>query len=372
MSINVAALILSAGFSSRMGDFKPLLPLGEMTALERTISLFRSSGVEDVRVVTGFRSEELEPLLTRLGVRTIVNTRYSDGMFTSVIAGAETIGNGVDAFFILPVDIPLVRPATIRCLLEAYDHGNADVLYPCFQEQRGHPPLISARHAGAIVNWCGGNGLRGALAQWETGSQELEVADEHIHNDMDTPEAHARLVEKVKRHEIPTEAECMALLNRVSAGSGIIGHGRAVADLAVLFARKLNLAGYGLDIDLLTAAGLLHDLARAETNHAQAGARLLREAGFGAVADLVASHMDLEPNNEAEISPKELLYLADKLVRGERRVTLAERFQSALERHGHDPAIFKKVSDRLNAAHIIKTRLEATLGRSMEEVINIP
>jgi molybdenum cofactor cytidylyltransferase len=371
MSLNVAALILSAGFSSRMGDFKPLLPLGEMTALERTISLFGSSGVEDVRVITGFRSEELEPLLTRLKVRNIVNPRYRDGMFTSVIAGAKTIGNGVDAFFILPVDIPLVRPATIRCLLEAYDPGN-DVLYPCFQGLRGHPPLISARHAGAIVSWCGDNGLRGALAQWETGSQELEVADEHILNDMDTPEAYGRLAEKVKRYETPTEAECMALLGKVSAGSAIIGHGRAVADLAMLFARKLNLAGYRLDINLLVAAGLLHDLARTETNHAQAGARLLREAGFGAVADLVASHMDLEPNEEEDINLKELLYLADKLVQGECRVTLAERFQAALERHSHDPAIFKKVTDRLKTAHIIKTRLETTLGCSMEEVINIP
>lgn len=368
---NVAALILSAGFSSRMGDFKPLLPLGEMTALERTISLFRSSGVEDVRVITGFHSEELEPLLTRLKTRNIVNPRYHDGMFTSVIAGAETISNGIDAFFILPVDIPLVRPATIRCLLEAYDPGN-DVLYPCFQGLRGHPPLISARHVNAIVNWSGGNGLRGALAQWETGSQELEVADEHILNDMDTPEAYGKLVEKVKNYEIPTEAECMALLGKVSAGSAIIGHGRAVADLAMVFARKLNRSGYRLDINLLTAAGLLHDLAKAETNHARAGARLLREAGFGAVADLVASHMDLEPNNDGEISPKELLYLADKLVQGERRVTLAERFQAALERHSHDPVIFKKVSDRLKAARTIQTRLEAIIGCSMEEVINIP
>ncbi|NVN93510.1 MAG: NTP transferase domain-containing protein, partial [Desulfuromonadales bacterium] len=81
MSSNVAALILSAGYSSRMGDFKPLLPLGGLTALERTISLFRSSGVEDVRVVIGYRSEELAPLLKRLAVRTIVNSRFHDGMF---------------------------------------------------------------------------------------------------------------------------------------------------------------------------------------------------------------------------------------------------------------------------------------------------
>jgi len=370
MTARAAALILSAGFSSRMGDFKPLLPLGGMTPLERTISLFRSCGVADVRVVTGHRSDELEPLLSRLGVRNIVNSRYRDGMFTSVMAGTETIGNGIDAFFILPVDIPLVRPATVRCLLEAYHPGSGEVLYPCFQGQRGHPPLIAAEHAKAIAGWCGDNGLRGALAQWEANARELEVADEHILNDMDTPEAYGRLLEKVKQYEIPTEAECLALLGTFCpAGSPIIRHGGAVADLAVLLAQKLNQAGQRLDIALLTAAGLLHDIARSEANHAQAGARLLREAGFGTVAELVASHMDLEPDNEDVVSPKELLYLADKLVQGERRVTLAERFQAALERHSHDPAIFKKVNDRLKTAVIIKTRLEATLGCSMEEVI---
>ncbi len=370
MTDNVAALILSAGFSSRMGDFKPLLPLGGMSALERTISLFRSCGVADVRVVTGHRSEELAPLLSQLGVRNILNSHYRDGMFTSVVAGTQTIGSGIDAFFILPVDIPLVRPATVRRLLEAYHPESGEVFYPCFQGRRGHPPLIAAGHAQAITTWCGDNGLRGALAQWEANARELEVADEHILNDMDTPEAYGRLLDKVKRYEIPTEAECMVLLGAFCpVDSSIIRHGRAVADLAVLLAKKLNQAGQRLDIALLTAAGLLHDIVRSEANHAQAGACLLREAGFGTVADLVASHMDLESDNEGVVSPRELLYLADKLVQGERRVTLAERFQAALERHSHEPAIFKKVNDRLKTAVIIKTRLEATLGCSMEEVI---
>lgn len=373
MSIRVAALILSAGFSSRMGDFKPLLTLGGSTILERTIRLFRSSGIEDVRVVTGHRSEELQPLLERLAVRTIVNTRFQEGMFSSVTAGTQTIENGLDAFFMLPVDIPLVRPHTIQRLLEEYGRDTTDVLYPAFRGERGHPPLIAAHLAGPITAWSGSDGLRGALAQWEAGARQLEVCDGHILNDMDTPERYACLTEKIKRYQIPTEEECLALLDMVCpAGSPIRSHGRAVADLVALLANKLNRAGYSLDSTLLSAAGLLHDLARAETNHARAGARLLREAGFGAVADLVASHMDLEPGGEQEISPGELLYLADKLVQGEHLVTLAERFRSTLERHAHDPAITRNITGRLQAALIIQTRLEATLGCSMTEVLTTP
>jgi CTP:molybdopterin cytidylyltransferase MocA len=373
MSSNVAALILAAGFSSRMGAFKPLLQLGGMTTLERAVSLFRSSGVEDVRVVTGYRSEELEPLLKHLCVRNILNTDFQNGMFSSVTAGVKTIESGLNAFFILPVDIPLIRPHTIHRLLESYEQGRDEALYPRFQGVRGHPPLIAARRAGSIASWSGVDGLQGALAQWESCAREIDVADEHILNDMDTPEAYGSLMEKVQQHQVPTEGECMALLEIFcKADSPIISHGRAVADLAALFAEKLNQTGYRLDIRLLTAAGLLHDLARAESNHARTGARLLRAAGFGAVADLVADHMDLTPTDEEEISPAELLYLADKLVQGESRVPLAERFQGALERHHQDPVIYKKIIGRLQAALIIQTRLEATLGCSITEVITTP
>lgn len=373
MSIDVAALILSAGLSSRMGDFKPLLPLGGVPALERCVSLFRSAGIEDVRVVTGHRSRELEPLLKRLAVRTIVNSRYHEGMFSSVVAGVENIAGGLDAFFILPVDIPLVRPATVRQLREEFERSAADVLYPRFEGRRGHPPLIAAGHAAEIVNWNGGDGLRGALRQWENGARELEVADRHIHNDMDTPEAYGSLRENAERYQIPTEAECAALLKRFwPSGSPVIGHGRAVAELATLLAEKLNRAGYRFDLELLASAGLLHDLLRAESDHAAAGARLLREMGFGAVADLVAVHMDLTPPAEERITPAELLYLADKLVQGERRVTLEERFRTAGERHGNDPEVHTMITSRLNVALIIQTRVEAALKRSMAEVTGTP
>lgn len=369
MTHTSTALILSAGFSSRMGSFKPLLPLGGITVLEHSVSLFRSAGVDDIRVVTGHRSAELEPLLKRLGVRTILNIRYREGMFSSVIAGTETIGADVDSFFILPVDIPLVRPVTIRWLLKERTLTASDVLYPCFQGRRGHPPLISGRLAGSLASWSGVDGLRGALAQWESRAREIEVPDEHILNDMDTPESYVELTEKVKRNEIPTEAECMAMLGGVYVDPEIISHCRTVANLTTLLAMKLNRAGYQMDINLLTAAALLHDLARTEPNHARAGANILREAGFGKVGDLVAEHMDITASDQGEIRPMDLLYLADKIAMGDRYVTLTERFQKALERYSHDPDISRKVAERLKKALTIQTRLESTLGCSLAEMI---
>ncbi len=59
----ISALILAAGLSSRMGQFKPLMPLGDRTVLASAIQPFRAAGIEDVRVVTGYRASDLSPVL---------------------------------------------------------------------------------------------------------------------------------------------------------------------------------------------------------------------------------------------------------------------------------------------------------------------
>lgn len=69
----VTAVVLAAGYSSRMGEFKPLLPLGEVTVLERVVTLFHDAGISDVRVVTGHREADLKPRLERLGARAVAN-----------------------------------------------------------------------------------------------------------------------------------------------------------------------------------------------------------------------------------------------------------------------------------------------------------
>jgi len=370
MAGNVVAIVLAAGFSERMGEFKPLLPLGGVTILERCVTLFRGAGIDDVRVVTGHRGAELEPLLARLGVRVVANPRYREGMFSSVVAGVATLGAEVDYFFVLPVDVPLVRAATIRRLLELCRREHADVIYPRFMGMRGHPPLIAARHAREIAAWEGEGGLKAALAQWESTALDVEVADGNILLDMDALDDYKLLQEKVERLDIPSPEECRALMENVlCVADQIIRHGRAVAQVAARLGRELNQDGCTLDIPLLTAAGLLHDIAKGKPDHAAAGARLLRNLGFDAVGELVASHMDISISKGDEISVCEVLYLADKLLRGERLLPLAERFRYKLERYADEPVILAKVSTRLKNAQAIQKRIESKLARSLEKVM---
>ncbi len=367
----IAAIVLAAGFSQRMGEFKPLLPLGGETVLERCVALFRTAGVDDIRVVTGHRAAELEPLLARLGVRNVVNARYREGMFSSVAAGLATIEKDVEAFFVLPADIPLVRPATVRRLLNGFDPSKHDAVYPVFRGERGHPPLIAGRLAEDIASWHGGGGLKAALAELASASLEVDVADGNILLDMDSPDDYRLLQEKALRLEIPTPEECRALLEGVlGVAEPVIRHGKAVADIALRLGKALNQAGCDLNIPLLEAAALLHDLAKGKPDHPRLGAEILVEQGFSTVARPVATHMDITVNEAGKIGVAEVVYLADKLVQGDRQISLAERFRPKIERYAGDPALLAAVNRRLETAMIVKKVIEDKLGKSVEEVLS--
>ncbi|RJR34834.1 MAG: nucleotidyltransferase family protein [Deltaproteobacteria bacterium] len=199
---DIAALILAAGYSSRLGAWKPLQPLGPSTFLEEAVRRFRAAGVEDIRVVTGHRAGELAPVLKNLAVREIFNPDYNQGMFASVHAGVRSLEPRITAFFLLPVDMPLVKPGTIRDLLQTYRHGHARIVYPVFQGRRGHPPLISAVCVAGLPPDCDG-GLRAFLGRYHAEALDLEVKDEAVLLDCNTPEDYRRLLAYGLREDIP-------------------------------------------------------------------------------------------------------------------------------------------------------------------------
>jgi CTP:molybdopterin cytidylyltransferase MocA len=82
------AVILAAGLSSRMGDYKPLLPIGGESIVRRVIGAFRRAGVKTIVLVTGHRAEELERHVAPDGVVCLRNERYAESqMFDSARIG---------------------------------------------------------------------------------------------------------------------------------------------------------------------------------------------------------------------------------------------------------------------------------------------
>lgn len=194
--MRIGAIILAAGFSSRMGQLKALLPIGGHTMLERVLMLFKSVGIKDIIVVSGHEHEQIEAMLSGAEVQSLYNPLFTQGMFSSVQTGVACLEKEVEGFFILPVDIPLLQVDTILALLTAFQAAGPEIiLHPCFKGKRGHPPLISAALAGAILHWDGAEGLRGFFRQYEGEQLNIEVNDEFILFDIDTPEDYRRITE---------------------------------------------------------------------------------------------------------------------------------------------------------------------------------
>jgi molybdenum cofactor cytidylyltransferase len=364
----IAALILAAGNSSRMGTFKPILPLGGSTAIEVAVSRFRSAGIEDIKVVTGNKAEQLTPILAALGVEQVFNADYTGGMLSSILAGINSLHSDIDAFFLLPVDIPLIKISTIETLIQQYETNQAAVVYPRFLGLRGHPPLISTAIPIQKLDPNTPGGLRAFLDEYEDTALDVDLADQGVVMDFDTPADYQKLQAYACREDIPTEAECRALWLQYGVPDGVKAHSRMVAELARILAVRLNQAGMNLNIDLVVSAGYLHDLAREQHDHAMVGANILQRMGYPRVAEIVANHMDLR-RTEQQVTESDLIYLADKYVQENRLVSLDERFSKSLERHANNPEILENVTRRKHDAEIVADQIEKTLGFSMARTI---
>jgi len=190
-------LILAAGYSSRMGAFKPLLPIGDMTAIQHVSVSMKSSGISRIVGVTGFQRERLSPLLASEGIREAYNPDYDQGMFSSVKAGLRAaVSDGVPAsgFLLWPVDCPLVPPGVPAQILRRHEEEPGKFIVPCYRGKKGHPLFIPAEFVGEILAYEGDGGLKAITNRHEDRLIRLETGTEAVVLDMDTPEGYEEIL----------------------------------------------------------------------------------------------------------------------------------------------------------------------------------
>jgi len=365
----IAAIILAAGYSSRMKEWKPLLPLGNTSVVGHVISTFQKAGVADIVVVAGHRAPELAAAIQSKSVRCVVNERYDKGMYESVVIGVRALPEDTEAFFLLPVDVPLVKCHSIRLLARHFAAGAGGIIYPVFRGQRGHPPLISTRFAPLILAGAPPGGLGTLLEEHEESAQEVVLLDEGILMGMNTQEDYRRIQERLRDQTTPSPDECAAILAQAGTPEVVVKHGRQVASLAGKISAQLNQAGMLLDTRLLQTAALLHDLAKGRKNHAQVGCRLLQSMGYPQVANIVKRHMDMEFDAESTLDEAGVLYLADKLVSQDRLVSLSDRFISASKRYPEAHPAQPFIRHRLDTANRIASVVEGIIGQPLDRIM---
>lgn len=366
---NYSAIILAAGYSTRMESFKPLMNLAGETPLQRCIELFKRCGINDIIVVTGYLNDRIEKELNDIelnDVRIVFNDKYSTGMYSSVKAGVESLPQGTDAFFILPVDIPSVHTLTIKKMLESYEVIKDGILYPIFGEEKGHPTLISYSLAEEILNNNPKGGLRELFDHHKKQWYYEQVSDRGILLDMDTKEDFQVLLEHILVYPYPDYQECMEILRLCNVHSEAINHMKSVAGFAKSISIFLNNKGFNLNVNYIYAGALLHDVAKGKKDHAKQGAKIVEVYGYKCLMEIINEHMDLK--TEYKIGEKEIVYICDKLIEGMKLVTLNERFATCFSRYGGMPHILENVNKRYMDAKRIKTNIELILGTSLEKL----
>lgn len=189
--MKAGAVIVAAGMSSRMGDFKPLLSIGSMSIVKRIVATLQQAGIDTIVMVTGFNAGALEHHLAGSGIVFLRNEDYeSTQMFDSAKIGIQYLTGKCDRIVFTPVDIPLFTSSTVSSLLAS----EGEIIIPVCHEEQGHPIMFSSAVAEKILSDSGEDGIRGALMRTGAETVFISVQDEGILQDADTPQDYQKLL----------------------------------------------------------------------------------------------------------------------------------------------------------------------------------
>jgi putative nucleotidyltransferase with HDIG domain len=143
--------------------------------------------------------------------------------------------------------------------------------------------------------------------------------------------------------KIPTYDQCLSLMREMKMMDHIVDHSMQVCRVADFLAHHLGSRLSPLNLDLIRAAALLHDITKTRSfetseNHALTGGQFLAERGYPEVGDLVRQHVKLDEYPQSPVvNEVAIINYADKRVLHDQVVTLQARLDYILERYGQVP-----------------------------------
>ena len=190
----ISAIILAAGESKRMGQPKMLLKWGNSTVLEHVISVFANVGVEDIVVVTGAMREEVEAVVavaqTSCPARSVFNEGFVEGeMLSSIQCGLRDLAEKDSSAALIALgDQPQVREGSVWRVCEMFKETGNPLVVPSYHMRRGHPWLVDESLWGEMLAMRAPQTPRDFLNARADQIKYVEVDDEGILADLDTPE----------------------------------------------------------------------------------------------------------------------------------------------------------------------------------------
>lgn len=186
---NVAALVLAAGRSSRMGGANKLLAeVDGVPLVLRAVNAALASKAASVTVVLGHEAETVVALLAGCRVNLVRNPDYAQGMSTSLRCGLAALPAAAAAAVVLLADMPRISAVHVDRLIDAFDAGQPSILVPHRGGRRGNPILWPREFLAGMASVAGDQGARGLLDTHAARVRRLDFDDEAIFLDVDSPD----------------------------------------------------------------------------------------------------------------------------------------------------------------------------------------
>lgn len=199
MEKKIAAIILAAGSSNRMGFPKALLSIGGYTFLEKIYRNVVKVGFKPVRIIAGKHYDVIAERYPELMPIMIKNERPELGQLHSLRLGLREIGGECDGVCALLVDHPLVQAETIMLLAGEYEQGGCSIIIPTCRGKRGHPVVFDKSVFAELMTVPLEGGAKQVVRKDEKRVTEVEVDDAGILADIDTKAVYEKLIEENKR-----------------------------------------------------------------------------------------------------------------------------------------------------------------------------
>ncbi|HEY8291230.1 MAG TPA: nucleotidyltransferase family protein, partial [Thermomicrobiales bacterium] len=193
----VAAVVLAAGSSTRLGQPKQLAPIAGRPALSYTLDALRASRVERIVLVLGHAADAVAAALDLAGVTVVRNDAYAEGQSTSVIAGVKALSDDVGAALMVVGDQPLIAPTVVDAIVRAYEETGGPFIVPVYEGEWGNPVLLARATWPLLDHLKGDTGARPILRKHMDMVLEVPVPGSLL-DDIDTPEDYARLRARIE------------------------------------------------------------------------------------------------------------------------------------------------------------------------------
>jgi molybdenum cofactor cytidylyltransferase len=182
---DVAAILLAAGRSRRMGAFKPLLPFGQTTVIRSCIQNLQAAGVDNIVVVVGHRANDVIQSLNDLQLGFALNPDPDSEMSVSIVCGIRELPIETKATLIALTDQPAVPPEITETIVQQWSSG-AKLVIPEFEGRGGHPVLVDLTFREELLNLDSNLGLKSFFDAHRGEVRRVPVNSPYIARDMDT------------------------------------------------------------------------------------------------------------------------------------------------------------------------------------------